>query len=81
VPRIVGEQASSWISTATCEMLVSTLNPLLVHSVSLHDVRRRALDDMHSGSARFRVQCQYYSAGVCSPFVVSMMCAAARVRV
>jgi hypothetical protein len=68
VPRIEGEQASGRISTAACEMLVSTLNPLLVLSVSLHDVRRRALDDMHSRSARFRVQCQYYSVGVFFPF-------------
>jgi hypothetical protein len=29
-------------------MSISTLNPHLVHSVSLHDVRRCALDDMHS---------------------------------
>jgi hypothetical protein len=49
LPRIIGEQASSRISTAACEMSVSTLNSLLVYSVSLHDVRRRALDDMHSG--------------------------------
>jgi hypothetical protein len=45
-------------STAACKMSVSTLNPHLVHSVSLHDVRRRALDDMHSRSARFRVEGQ-----------------------
>jgi hypothetical protein len=68
-------------STAACKMSVSTLNPHLVHSVSLHDVRRRALDDMHSRSARFRVEGQYCSAEVFSPFVVLMMCAAARVRV
>jgi hypothetical protein len=62
-------------------MLVSTLNPHLVHSVSLHDVRRHALDDMHSRSARFRVEGQYCSARFFFPFVTMMMCAAARIRV
>jgi hypothetical protein len=60
-------------------MSVSTLNPHLVRSVSLHDVCRRALDDMHSRSAGFRVEGQYYSAEVFSPFITVMMCAAARV--
>jgi hypothetical protein len=81
MPRIEGEQASGRTSTAACKMSVSTLNPHLVHSVSLHDVRRRALDDMHSRSARFRVEGQYCSVGVFSPFVALMICAAARVRV
>jgi hypothetical protein len=81
VPHIEGEQPSGRTSTAACKMSVSTLNPHLVHSVSLHDVRRRALDDMHSRSTRFRVEGQYCSAGVFSPFVALMMCAAARVRV
>jgi hypothetical protein len=81
LPRIVGEQASGRISTAACKMSVSTLNPHLVHSISLHDVCRRVLVDMHSRSARFRVRSQYCSAGVFSPFVAPMMCAAARVRV
>jgi hypothetical protein len=81
VPRIEGEQASGRTSTAACKMSVSTLNPHLVHSASLHDVRRRALNDMHSRSARFRVEGQYYSVGVFSPFVALMMCADARVRV
>jgi hypothetical protein len=44
-------------------MSVTTLNPHLVHSISLHDIRRRALVDMHSGSARFRVRWQHCSAG------------------
>jgi hypothetical protein len=68
VPRIKGEQASGRTSTTACKMLVSTLNPHLVYSVFLHDVRRRALDDMHSQSARFRVEGQYCSAGVFFPF-------------
>jgi hypothetical protein len=66
VPRIIGEQASGRISTAACKMSVSTLNPHLVHSISLHDVRRRALVDMHSGSARFRVRSHYCSVRVFS---------------
>jgi hypothetical protein len=81
VPRIEWGQASGRTSTAAYKMSVSTLNLHLVHSVSLHDVRRRALDDMHSRSARFRVEGQYYSVEVFSPFVALMMCAAARVRV
>jgi hypothetical protein len=81
VPRIEGGQASGRTSTAACTMSVSTLNPHLVHLVSLHDVCRRALDDMHSRSARFRVEGQYYSAEVFSPFVALMMCTADRVRV
>jgi hypothetical protein len=80
VPRIIGEQAPGRISTAAYKMSVSTLNPHLVHSISLHDVRRRVLVDMHSGSARFRVRCQYCSVGF-SPFIAPMRCAAARVRV
>jgi hypothetical protein len=81
VPRIEGGQASGRTSTAACTMSVSTLNPHLVHLVSLHDVCRRALDDMPSRSARFRVEGQYCSAEVFSPFVALMMCAADRVRV
>jgi hypothetical protein len=81
VPRIEGGQAFGRTSTAACKMSVSTLNPHLVHSVSIHDVRRRVLDDMHSRSATFRVEGQYCSAEVFSPFVALMMCAAARVRV
>jgi hypothetical protein len=50
LPRIEGEQASGRTSTAACKMSVSTLNPHLVHSVSLHDIRRRALHDMHISS-------------------------------
>jgi hypothetical protein len=81
VPCIIGEQASGRISTAACKMLVSTLNPHLVHLVSLDDVHRCALVDMHSGSTRFRVRCQYCSAEVFSPFAAPMMCTTARVRV
>jgi hypothetical protein len=81
LPPIEGKQASGRTSTAACKMSVSTLNPHLVHSVSLHDVHRRVLDDMHSRSVRFRVEGQYCSAGFFSPFIALMMCAAARVRV
>jgi hypothetical protein len=81
MPRIEGEQASGRTSTAAYKMSVNTLSPHFVHSVSLYDIRRRALDDMHSRSARFRVEGQYCSARVFSPFVALMMCAVARVRV
>jgi hypothetical protein len=64
VPRIEGRQASGRTSTTAYKMSVSTLNPHLVHLVSLLDVRRHALDDMHSRSARFRVEGHYYSAEV-----------------
>jgi hypothetical protein len=73
VPCIVGAQASGRISTATCKMLVSTLNPHLVQSISLLTVHRPALLHMHSSSARFRVRSQYSSARVFSPFSVPMM--------
>jgi hypothetical protein len=58
MPRIKGGHINPppVTSTAACKMSVSTLSPHLVHSVSLHDVRRRALDDMHSRSARFRIE-------------------------
>jgi hypothetical protein len=80
VPRIKGGQASGRTSIAACRMSVSTLNPHLVHLVSLHDVCRHALDDMHSRSVRFRVEGQYCSADVFSPFIALMMCASDRVR-
>jgi hypothetical protein len=50
-----------------------TRNPHLLLSIYLFTVRRRALVDMHSGSARVRVQSDSCNCGVVSPLDMPMM--------